>query len=234
MKETLVPAAEQKRTFFRTEFQKWLAASISFSVILMTVRIIFSGNLGYSFLIWNLFLAFIPFAISNWLSKNAHLAGSKLSFSLVFIAWLLFIPNSFYILTDLFHLNTFISMPLWFDLTMILSFAWNGMLLGVLSVQQMEKLIERYIRRKTGLFFIYPVMFLNALGIYIGRYLRFNSWDVITNPFHLIEEIFNLALHPVEYKYVWSMVICFSVFMTLLYLTLINRHELTAAERNRR
>lgn len=70
--------------------------------------------------------------------------------------------------------------------------------------------------------FIYLVMFLNALGIYIGRYLRFNSWDVVSDPFHLIEEIFNLAIHPLEFKYVWGMVICFSVFMTLLYLTLIN------------
>ena len=141
-------------------------------------------------------------------------------FFLLFITWLLFIPNSFYILTDLFHLGNFSGIPLWFELAMILSFAWNGLLLGILSVRQMEKMMERYLAKKTELYFICPIMFLNALGVYIGRYLRFNSWDVITNPLQLVTDITNLAIHPFQFKYAWAMVICFSIFMTLIYLTL--------------
>jgi uncharacterized membrane protein len=124
-------------------------------------------------------------------------------------------------------------MPLWYDLTMIFSFAWNGLLLGVLSVRQMEKIMEIFLKKKAGLLFVFPIMFLNSLGIYIGRYLRFNSWDIITDPFHLIKEILRLAIHPIEYKFVWSMVFCFSVFMTLLYLTLINANYLGRIDSNK-
>ena len=63
-------------------------------------------------------------------------------------------------------------------------------------------------------------MWLNALGIYIGRYLRFNSWDVITDPFDLLSDIVKMLIHPIQYKYVWGMVLCFSVFMTLVYMVL--------------
>jgi uncharacterized membrane protein len=68
-------------------------------------------------------------------------------------------------------------------------------------------------------------MFLNALGVYIGRYMRFNSWDVITNPFTLVNDIAELALHPIEYRYAWGMVFCFSIFMTLLFFTLISTNK---------
>ena len=217
MKALLVLVNPMHWTFFKTEFQRWLVASILFSIVLMVVRIVLSGNLVFTFLIWNLFLAFVPYAVSQWLSGNPKVTRNRLMFSFVFVIWLLFIPNSFYIITDLFHLGRFVNMPLWFDLTMILSFAWNGIMLGIISVRQMEKLMKTFLSPKMKIPFIYAVMFLNALGVYIGRYLRFNSWDVITDPFQLVEEIFNLVMHPIEYKYVWSMVICFSVFMTLLY-----------------
>jgi uncharacterized membrane protein len=219
-------------TFFKTEFHRWLAASIFFSVILVTIRIVLSGDLIFTFLIWNLFLGYIPYAISRSLSSNTRTRQGRFIFLFVFLIWLLFIPNSFYIITDLFHLGRFGNMPLWYDLTLILSFAWNGILLGIFSVYQMEKNVEVYIKRKPGLFFLYPVMFLNALGIYIGRYLRFNSWDVLADPFHLITAIADLALHPIEYKYVWGMVICFSIFMTLIYLTVISANKGTRMEVN--
>jgi uncharacterized membrane protein len=63
-------------------------------------------------------------------------------------------------------------------------------------------------------------MLLNALGIYIGRYLRYNSWDVISNPLGLSEDIIYLLIHPIRNRFDWSMIFCFSVFMTLLYLSL--------------
>jgi uncharacterized membrane protein len=63
-------------------------------------------------------------------------------------------------------------------------------------------------------------MLLNALGIYIGRYLRFNSWDVISSPFQLLADILHLLLHPIYYKNAWAMVLCFSFFLSILYMTL--------------
>jgi uncharacterized membrane protein len=68
--------------------------------------------------------------------------------------------------------------------------------------------------------FIYPIMCLNAFGIYLGRYLRYNSWDVISNPWGLFEDIVYLIIHPIRNRFDWSMILCYSVFMTLLYLSI--------------
>jgi uncharacterized membrane protein len=135
---------------------------------------------------------------------------------------MLFIPNSFYILTDLFHLNDQPNnylVPKWFDLALLFSYAWNGLLLGMISMVRMEKICSALFARN-DLFFVYPVMGLNSLGIYVGRYLRFNSWDIVTNPFRLCDDIGRMLIHPVCYRFGWSMIICFSVLMTLMYMTL--------------
>ena len=220
MKAMSVISNSRERILFKSDLEYWLSASVLFSISLVIAGSFAKGNLKLGFLIWNLFLAAVPYLISKWMSRDQRVTGSRLLFFLMFITWLLFIPNAFYILTDLFHLGNFSGIPLWFELAMILSFAWNGLLLGILSVRQMEKMMERYLSGRTELYFICPVMFLNALGVYIGRYLRFNSWDVIANPFQLVADISNLAIHPFDFKYAWGMVICFSIFMTLMYLTL--------------
>jgi uncharacterized membrane protein len=173
----------------------------------------------HGFLIWNLFLAYIPYRITNYLGKAVSVI-SKFIFWLVFFAWLLFIPNSFYIITDLFHLEEGRAAPQWYDLTLIFSFAWNGIILGILSLYKMEKIIESKFNRRATLFFIYGIMWLNALGIYIGRYLRFNSWDVITNPLGLAADITYLCIHPFRNFMEWAMIFCFSFLMTLIYLVL--------------
>jgi uncharacterized membrane protein len=103
---------------------------------------------------------------------------------------------------------------------MIVSFAWNGLLLGILSVRQMEKIAQQHLVYRRELFFLYPIMWLNALGVYVGRYLRFNSWDIVTNPFELLYDIANILLHPLAFRYAWGMIFCFSILMTFIYLTL--------------
>lgn len=192
---------------------------VCFSILLLTARIASTHTLTSASLAWNLFLAYIPFAISKWLYGNTALIKNKWIFAGAFICWLLFIPNSFYIITDLFHLHDNRNAPLWFDLLLIFSFAWNGLLMGVLSVRQMEKITRIFFPFRNEIAFLYPVMWLNALGIYIGRYLRYNTWDVITSPFSLTTDMLRLLMHPMLYKNEWAMVFCFSVFMTLLYLT---------------
>jgi uncharacterized membrane protein len=136
------------------------------------------------------------------------------------LAWLLFIPNSFYILTDLFHLDMNEGVPLWYDLALLLSFAWTGLLFGILSVRQMEKLFEKVFRRKLDLLFILPVMALNGFGVFVGRYLRFNSWDVITSPLQLIKDIVYVFIHPIRNRFDWSMIVCYTMLLTLIYYTI--------------
>jgi uncharacterized membrane protein len=207
--------------FLRSEIDRLLALSILFSCLLVLARVAYTGHLTFIFLIWNLFLSFIPWSISKWLTQKPRRAESRIKFIFCFLVWLAFVPNSFYILTDLYHLGDNYNdyrMPDWYDLAMILSFAWNGLLLGIMSVRQMEKIVQSRFFKKHELLFLYPVMWLNALGVYIGRYLRYNSWDVLTDPFQLIRGIAEILLHPFTYRYASGMIFCFSILLTLFYL----------------
>lgn len=220
MKNIVKPLWQYRMVFLRSEVDRIMTLSMLFSAGMVLVRFLYTGERDFLFMIWNLFLAYIPYCISAWLQRTPSWAGYRLKFGLAFSVWILFIPNSFYILTDLFHLGWHYGVPLWYDLALIISFAWNGLLLGILSVRQMEKIVQLYLPGKTAWLFLYPVMVLNALGVYIGRYLRFNSWDVITNPFGLIADIAQLVVHPLQYREAWAMVICFSALMILVYTTL--------------
>jgi len=220
MKNIVKPLWQYRQLFLRSEVDRIMSLSMLFGAGMVFVRILYTGDRGYLFLLWNLFLAYVPYFISSWISRTPSWAAYRRKFGLVFIAWLLFIPNTFYILTDLFHLGGHTGAPLWYDLLLIISFAWNGMMLGILSIRQMEKIVVLYLPAKADWVFLYPIMVLNALGVYIGRYLRFNTWDVITNPFGLVSDIAQLVWHPLHYREAWAMVICFSVLMTLVYTTL--------------
>ena len=220
----MVPSVDKiinlKKIYFqRSEMEKLLILSCLFSLCLAFWRVVYTGQLLFLSLIWNLFLGFIPYAITRFLAHHADWIKNNWKFAFITITWLLFIPNSFYIITDLFHLEERSVIPLWFDLALIFSFAWNGLLIGILSVRQMEKIWERK-WQWSEVFFIYPIMLLNAFGIYIGRYLKYNSWDVISNPLGLSEDIVYLIIHPIRNRFDWSMIFCFSVFMSLIYLTI--------------
>lgn len=202
----------------RSELGKLLILSSIFSVAMVIIRAIVTERLVFIFLPWNLFLAAVPYFISTAF-VNRSPRGNKLQLCLLCTAWLLFIPNSFYIITDLFHLKLREESTRWFDLTLIFSFAWNGLLLGMLSVRHMEKTISRLLKIRQPLLFLLPVMWLIAFGVHIGRFMRFNSWDVITNPFSLIQDIGYMLIHPIGHFHSWGTIGCFAVFMTLIYVT---------------
>ena len=196
-----------------------LTLSCLFCCSLFAVRFLYTGHRLFAFLIWNLFLAFVPYALSAWMVRRAsHLQRSFIIWP-VFI-WTLLIPNSFYLLTDLFHLNRYGTMPLWFDLALLLSFAWTGLLFGLLSVRHIEQLLSPWLGRRSQLFFVLPVMTLIGLGIYIGRYKRLNSWDVVAHPFSLAQDMLNLLVHPLRSRFDWSMIICYAILMTLIYMAM--------------
>jgi uncharacterized membrane protein len=201
----------------KDEIEKILLFSCSFSIMLLALRIIITGSLMYGFLAWNLFLACIPYIITKQLTQLERVKTTGLNFIVLFLLWLIFIPNAFYIITDLFHLNEGKAAPQWFNLVLIFSFAWNGLLLGIISFRKMEKIMEQFISGKWRWVFLFGIMWLNALGIYIGRYLRFNSWDVITNPFELANDIIYLCIHPRRKINEWGMIVSFTVLMTLVY-----------------
>lgn len=206
--------------FNKTELERLLILSCLFSTGLTAVRIVYTHHLHFAWLTWNLFLALIPYGITRFAVQHLSWIEKRWKFGCLFAVWLLFLPNSFYIITDLFHLEIANRIPLWFDLALLFSFAWNGILLGVLSVRMMEKMVQLNFPAVKEWQFVYPLMLLNAFGVYIGRYLRYNTWDVIADPFQLTKDIVYMTLHPVHYRFDWSMIFCYAVFMSLIYLAL--------------
>ena len=193
-----------------------LLLSAAFSLLLLVARMLYTGHILFAFLVWNLFLAWVPYALTR--KMEADRIGGK-RFWFLGLVWLLFLPNSFYILTDLFHLTLDRAMPLWYDLALLLSFAWSGMLLGVHSMHTMEGLLSRRLHLRLGWLFVLPLMALNAFGIYLGRYLRFNSWDVLANPFELLGDIVYLFIHPFRSRFDWSMIGCYTLLLTVIYVS---------------
>lgn len=215
-----LPAFSKKLFFLRTEVDRLLTISILFSLFLVAIAMLNTHFYVFVFLVWNLFLAYIPYTLSNWLQQHPEWIENRWKFASVFLLWMLFIPNSFYLVTDIFHLKEIPRVPLWFELMVLVSFAWNGMLLGIVSLRQMERIVELGWGASTAWKFTIPVICLNSLGVYIGRYLRYNSWDVFVNPIALFSDMINMIIHPLQSRLAWGMIVCFSLFMILVYFTL--------------
>lgn len=200
-------------------FKQLIYTFTLFSVVLLTYRIIKSEGLSYIFLVWNLFLAFIPWWISDYMKRQ-----NKLTFIHVPIVllWLLFLPNAPYILTDLFHLKPRPDLPLWYDLILVLSFALTGMMVFFKSLKDMltllnERIGEFYVTMITPLLF-----WLVSYGLYLGRYLRFNSWDIV-HPFTLLKASFRILFEKDTIGFTGI----FTIFMWFLFVMIskFNQHE---------
>ncbi|HKI68711.1 MAG TPA: DUF1361 domain-containing protein, partial [Verrucomicrobiae bacterium] len=129
---------------------------------------------------------------------------SRLGFGLMAGAWLLFFPNAPYIFTDLIHLTSRFYRYFWVDLTLILLCAFTGLILGFVSLYLMQSVVTRMFGRMASWFFVAVVAGLSGCGIYLGRFLRFNSWDVIVNPAHVFHGLNSWASNPHPYMYPYS------------------------------
>jgi uncharacterized membrane protein len=98
-------------------------------------------------------------------------------------------------------------------------------MLGAISIRKVECMLNRYIPDRYAVLVIGAIMLLNSFGIYIGRYLRFNSWDIISRPFILLEAMLDVIIHPFTYKMEWGMIIVYAIFMTMAYITLKKTQE---------
>lgn len=183
-------------------------------------RLFYTGSPVFLFLNWNLFLAFIPWFLTCISIALPRYFQSRLSILLLLVPWLLFFPNAPYILTDLFHLRGKLAMPVWFDALLIVSFAWVGLLYGFLSLLDIETLLGRFMKRRAVLATVSMLLFASAFGIYLGRYLRFNSWDIITNPLGLLGDIADRFITPYRHPRSWAMTLFMGAFLHIAYWSL--------------
>jgi uncharacterized membrane protein len=193
-----------------------LLLSSLFCLALLLIRFWATMSTSYSFLGWNLFLAFLPFFISSFFLLRPGIWSKVFLRYLTLALWLLFLPNSFYIITDLVHLRAISNAPAWFDIILIYSFAWTGLWLGVLSIQQVEAFAYSALQPKRHIAIRLSIVLLIAIGIYLGRELRFNSWDILTNLGSLANTLISLVFNPVLHAGAWSKIFLHSGLFYLI------------------
>ena len=194
--------------------QKTLTYLLLFCVLLLFIRIKSTESLFYGFLLWNLFLAIIPYAISQYLKKTAHKKRHFISYFFALSLWLLFLPNAPYMITDFIHLHNENSTLVWFDLFLVFIYANTGLLHAILSLHDVYTILKDRWSELIAKNLIFVFSFLCGFGIYLGRFLRLNSWDLFTNPKLILKEIIsNLGENNV-----WLMTFGFGSFIWLLFL----------------
>lgn len=206
---------ETIKTLINNRFKVLFALTISMtlSIVLLMIRMKLHQSYYLLFLVWNLFLAVIPYAITTALMTKRKL--HVIPFSIAFSIWLLFLPNAPYIITDLLHLTRTSQHLLWLDILVIISFAFNGLILFFLSLSDMEHLLKQQFKTSLVILIILSVFGLSGFGIYLGRFLRYNSWEIINNPMNLFSDILNIIIQP-NWE-AWIFTLTFAVFLGMSY-----------------
>ncbi len=207
-----------------------LGLSSSLCVALSITRILRNRSLAYAFLNWNLVLAWVPLVFAIAFALYAQKKDpSRVVLATLLAAWFVFFPNAPYLVTDLIHLVHETPrgvMPDVYDSVLFFSFAFSGLLTGFLSL----RLVEEHVRRTWGRFAssitVALTLTASGFGVYLGRFERFNSWDVVARPSVLLRGVLSHATHHGPLL----VTLLFSVFLGVAYVTVTQvsaalRHE---------
>lgn len=198
------------------------------SLVLYLIAGIDNSEFAYSYLVWNLFLAWIPLALVLWLAKvlRSRLWSNWLPLAIT-VAWVLFLPNSFYMLTDYIHLYEVPRLYVLFDVVMFTSFILNGLMLGYLSLFLVHQEFLKRLSRRASALLVGGVLLLASFAIYIGRDLRWNTWDILFNPASVIFDVSDRIINPSAHPQVFSTTFSFFVLLASVYIVVW--HMLRAA-----
>ena len=202
----------------RTSRRRLLAVALlvvasAFSVSLVTLRFVLSGAPRYENLVWNLVLAWVPFVLAL-IAYDRHRRGSRgLALWLPLALWLAFLPNAPYLVTDFMLLRDIRDMPVWFDVALLTSFAWTGLLLGFASVYLVQDLARRAVGAVGAWICVVGAFGACGIGIYLGRVLRWNSWDLLVQPSGVLGDVAARLQSP----RLVGMSLLMSAFLTVAY-----------------
>lgn len=192
-----------------------LTLAAGFPCALLIARGIYVGELIGTFLVWNLFLAWLPLlfaAAAIWAGRRSLLLALAPA-----LAWLIFLPNSPYLVTDLMHLAYDGRVPVLFDTVMLFSFALCGLAMGLVSLRWMQSAVARRWGRWLGWGFVLAALSAASFGIYLGRYVRWNSWDLFTQPSVLLQDILTRLANPIQHWHTWAMTALFAGLLVFTY-----------------
>lgn len=196
-------------------FNRLLGIFMMFIAGLMVARIFYSGSIRYIFLGWNLFLAWIPYILSSYFQTYRKKEKWKQLF--LFMSWLLFFPNALYIVTDLIHLEESTHVPLWYDAILLFASSFIGLIMAFISLQKAENLLNEFFSKRIVRLMIPVILFLGSFGVYLGRFQRWNSWDVLHNPIALGLDILSSLINPIDHFKTWAITFILTCLYSLLY-----------------
>ena len=177
-----------------------IAATCLVSIVLLAGRILFSDSLRYVFLIWNLVLAIVPALLAWWLidrlRTRSWLGWQQILISIGFIA---FLPNTFYLITDFVHLRQTTEASLYFDVVMLSSFVMNGVVLGFIAIYLLHKQLIKRLGEHGALAGVMLIFLLASFATYLGRFTRFNTWDILLRPAGLLFDVSDRFVNPSQH-----------------------------------
>jgi uncharacterized membrane protein len=206
MKSMKLPAFERLMIFF---------SLLSFGLLLY--QCIFTFSLHYTFFLWNLLIAFVPYVVSKQLLKCNEL-GMKAF--LLLITWLVFFPSCVYLFTDLLQMNRSDNFSFLYNVMLFSSFAFTGLMSGLLSLRQVETFLKKHVPaflvKISVLFFI----FLSSYSICLIRFLHFRSWSVAADIRKMIHASEHNILDPENHVRIWLSILILVLLIDLLYVGL--------------
>ncbi|MCB9593292.1 MAG: DUF1361 domain-containing protein [Sandaracinaceae bacterium] len=154
-------------------------------------RVGYSGRFVYGFLLWNLFLAWVPWLLS--LPVAWAITHRRRSVGIVaLLAWVAFLPNAPYVITDFLHLTVRSPVPLWYDVLLLGTASITGLLAGAFSLRRVEESLDGRVHPWLLQAGVWVVILASGFGIYLGRFERWNSWDVLVHPMSLGQSLLNM------------------------------------------
>ena len=171
---------------------------------------------GLGYLVWNLFLAWVPYLITTYCIKKEM---SAWRFGPFFVVWLLFFPNAPYLVTDIIHITSHAGHVVWYEGLIFFFFGWIGILLGTLSLIEMRGYFRAHLSRWMSELLVFAICAVSSFGIYLGRFERWNSWDVLTHPADLLRHSYTVSASLGHTGTPLTFVVAFTAFLYTIYIT---------------
>jgi uncharacterized membrane protein len=196
-----------------------LLAASALCIAILEFRTERTGDPYYRFLLWNLFLAWIPLVCAAAAYARARRRMDAVVVALLLL-WLLFFPNAPYLLTDFIHVGERPSVPLWYDALMLSSFAWTGLLLGFASLYLVQLIARSALGALWSWIVVCLALALASFGVYLGRFVRFNSWDALLRPRRVAHVISHQLENPFQHPRLVAVLGALTAFLLVGYVVL--------------
>jgi uncharacterized membrane protein len=206
-----------------------LALLSGLAVAMVVARIVYTGQTTYANLIWNLTLAWIPLLLALFVYDAARRDTGRWVLWSGGVAWLLFFPNAPYLMTDFQLLRDWTTAPIWYDVVLLSTAAWTGLTLGFASLYLVHVVVRRWFGPVTVWAGVAVVLALTSFGIYLGRFERWNSWDIVSRPGPLLGNIADRLTNPDPRTA--GVTAVFTAFLALAYAAFYSVVRLGVAER---